>query len=270
MTEKDKAAERSTLILALGKILRPLYDLAEKVPAPSQADFQLASARGIVDCQRWNAQVSRFATIGGYPFGILVADITRGPHNLMHDLSQWAKSIEDDASRQRTLRDAMEQCQQQTLQAIDRVPIEWTSRLHEAKSPFSVYLDIRDAISTAKRRIHYFDRYLDLDFFHLHLRDISRTLEVRLVTTRGNARYGVFNVLHVSRRAAAEFSNYQLIDCQPSELHDRNLRVDETVFVLGTSIKDAGTQPTNFSLSDCTPTGHAVLDKIIASGTVVT
>src|SRR3954463_15298963 len=44
----------------------------------------------------------------------------------------------------------------------------------------------------------------------------------------------------------------ELIECLPTDLHDRNLRIDDTVFFLGTSIKDAGTQPTNFSPADST------------------
>ena len=41
------------------------------------------------------------------------------------------------------------------------------------------------------------------------------------------------------------------------------------MFFLGTSIKDAGTQPTNFSPADISPTGHGVLDAIMAKGSVV-
>jgi hypothetical protein len=74
----------------------------------------------------------------------------------------------------------------------------------------------------------------------------------------------------VGRTAAGEFTNYQLIECLPSDLHDRNLRIDDAVFFLGTSIKDAGTQPTNFSPADSTVAVHTVLDGIMTKGTVVT
>ena len=43
------------------------------------------------------------------------------------------------------------------------------------------------------------------------------------------------------------------------------LSVDECI----KAIKDAGTQPTNFSPADSTPAGHAVLDGIMAKGTVI-
>ena len=270
MTEKDKAAQRSTLIFEFGKLLAPLFELAEKTPPPIAAEYHIAAARGIPDSQRWSSEVNEFATVHGYRFGHLANDIMREPHNLLHALPDWAKTNADDASRQATLRDRLAQCRQLTLEAIDQVPIEWTARLHEAQTPFSVYLKIHDAIGTAKRRVHYFDRYLDTEFFHLYLRDLNRALEVRLVTTQGKSSFGVTNVSSISRLAAGEFTNYQLIECLPTDLHDRNLRIDDTVFFLGTSIKDAGTQPTNFSPADSTAAGHAVLDGIMAKGTVIT
>ncbi len=214
--------------------------------------------------------MEQFITFGDYRFGHLGAEITREPHNLMHEMPGMARGIADDASRQSSLRDRLKACSDLTLAAIDLVPIEWTARLHEAQTPFSVYLKIRDAIGSAKRRVHYFDRYLDTEFFYLYMRDLGRSLEVRLVTTEGKPSYGVTNVLSLSRVVAREFTNYQLIQCSPVDLHDRNLRIDEIVFFLGTSIKDAGTQPTNFSPADSTAAGHAVLDGIMMKGTVKT
>jgi hypothetical protein len=269
-TEKDKAAQRTTLIFQFGKLLAPLYDLAEKSPPPPASEFQIATARCLPDSERWNEEVNHFATFGDYRLGHLANDIMREPHNLLHSLPELAKGNSDDASRQAILRERLKTCRESVLASIDLVPIEWTARLHEAQTPFSVYLKIRDAIGTAKTRIHYFDRYLDTEFFHLYMRDLSRALEVRLVTTKGKQSFGVANVLAVSRLAAGEFANYQLIECLPADLHDRNLRVDNNVFFLGTSIRDAGTCPTNFSPADSTAMAHAVLDGMIAKGTVIT
>jgi hypothetical protein len=264
---EDKAAQRSTLILQLGMLLAPLNEMAKRTPPPTAEEYRIAAARGILDFQRWKTEVGKFATVGGVQFAHEVNDILHWPGGLLNALSEWARINADDSSRQNDLRDRLEQYCQLTLAAIDRVPIEWAARLHEAQTPFSVYLKIRDAIGTAKRRMHYFDRYLDTEFFHLYLRDLNRGLEVRLVTTNGRASYGVTNVLSVSRVAAREFTNYRLIECQPADLHDRNLRIDDTVFFLGTSIKDAGTQPTNFSTADSTAAGHGVLDGIMGKGT---
>ena len=200
MTEKDKAAQRSMLIFQLGKLLAPLFELAEKTPAPTAAEYQIASARGLPDADdRWSAEVNQFATIGDVWFGHIARDIMREPHNLLYGMPEMARGIADDTSRQADFRARLTTCRDQALAAIDLVPIEWTARLHEAQTPFSVYLKFRDAVMTAKRRVHYFDRYLDTEFFPLYMRDLSRSIEVRLVTTRGRANSGVVNVLAVSR-----------------------------------------------------------------------
>ena len=216
MTEKDKAAQRSTLIFQLGKLLAPLFELAEKTPPPPAAEYQIVTARCMPDKDRWCVEVGQFVSFGDYRLEHLGTDIWRETHNLLHEMPGMARGIADDADRQSTFRDRLKACRDLSLAAIDLVPIEWTARLHEAQTPFSVYLKIRDAIMTAKRRVHYLDRYLDTEFFHLYMSDLSRSVEVRLVTTKGNANFGVTNVRAISRLAAGEFTNYQLIESLPA------------------------------------------------------
>jgi hypothetical protein len=127
-------------------------------------------------------------------------------------------------------------------------------------------MSIRDAMMTARSRIHYFDRYLSADFFPLYMRDLSRAIEIRLVTTAGDNDFGVQNVGPLAKLAAVEFGNFQLIRCEPSDMHDRNLRIDNNIFFLGPSVNAAGRSPTNFALSDSTPKGHLVLDAILSKG----
>lgn len=270
MTESDKASERATLLLKLGRLLAPVDELAEETQPPTNAEYRVVAASLGPDIDRWAREVGNFTTFGEAVFQQEYNDIVREPYNLRHQLSVLAHRGGNGLDKQQSLKTMLSACKQLTLLSINLVPIEWTARLHESRTPFSVYLKSHDAISTAKRRVHYFDRYLDMEFFHLYMRGLDRNLEVRLVTTKGKANFGVTNVLPVSRLAAAEFRDYKLIECQPADLHDRNLRIDDTVFFLGTSIKDAGTQPTNFSPADSSLSGHAVLDGIIAKGTVIT
>ena len=106
MTEKDKAAQRSMLIFQLGKLLAPLFELAEKTPAPTAAEYQIASARGLPDADdRWSAEVNQFATIGDVWFGHIARDIMREPHNLLYGMPEMARGIADDTSRQADFRD---------------------------------------------------------------------------------------------------------------------------------------------------------------------
>jgi hypothetical protein len=52
MTEKDKSAQRSTLILQLGRVLAPVDELAEKTPPPPTAEYQVVAASLGPDCDR--------------------------------------------------------------------------------------------------------------------------------------------------------------------------------------------------------------------------
>lgn len=272
MAEADKAAERSNLILQLGRLLAAIHDLTEKRTPPESAEYQVAAAQFKRDFDRWRVEAQRFIVVGEVTFGHELDDITGGFEILFEALITLARDVMvEPRTKQVQLAITLKQCEAHALAAIDRVPIEWVPRLLEEQTPFSAYLKIRDAIVTAKRRIHYFDRYLDAEFYPLYLRNIDRTLEIRLVTTKGNIdNYGVENIKEISRRVAQEFANYQLIECDPSDMHDRNLRIDDMIFLLGTSAKDAGKYPTNFSPSDSTPNGHNMLDGILAKGKTVT
>jgi len=271
MAEQSKAAQRSTLILQLGRLLAPIYELAERSAPPTSVDYRVTAASFRPDLDKWNnGSVAPFVIVGGYRFGHEQDDIVHELYLLAGALATFAREPGDPAAIQLSLRDRLKRCQEVTLEAIERVPIEWEARLFESRTPFTVYMHIRDAINTAKTRVHYFDRYLDTDFFHLYLRNLARTLQIRLVTTQGNATFGVSNVRAVSALAGVEFSDYKLIECHHSDLHDRNLRIDDQVFFLGPSINAAGTHPTNFSPTDSSAAAHAVLDAIIAKGSVIT
>ena len=69
--------------------------------------------------------------------------------------------------------------------------------------------------------------------------------------------------------ARREFSNYQLIEVTPHDLHDRNLRVDNSVFTLGPGVDRAGMCLSNFGPSDSTTDALQHLDAIIGNGNVI-
>ncbi len=132
---------------------------------------------------------------------------------------------------------------------------------------------IADAVAGARRRLEYFDRYLRHDFYALYLRHLDRTLAVSLITTPGQIKgqdaYGVLGVQQVSDLTRQEFKAYQLIQVAPQELHNRMLRVDDTIFFLDASASDAGRYPTHFAPGDSSPHAHQTLDAIISNGTVI-
>jgi hypothetical protein len=271
MAQADKAEQRTTMILQLGRLLAPIYDLAEKPTPPTSTEYQVVGARFKQDLDRWRREARNFVIVGGVTFVHEFDHITKSPNKLFECFRQLVSTAvfhPDEA--QHTLIKRLKACEKVILAAINRVPIEWEKRLFAEKTPFSTYLGIRDAISTAQRRIHYIDRYIEASFYSLYLRDIQRSLEIRIVTTKGDKNYGVENIIAVSKLAAQEFSNYQLIECQPGDMHERNLRIDDTIFFLGASINQAGKYPTSFAPSDSTTNGHQILNAIFSKGKVIT
>lgn len=138
--------------------------------------------------------------------------------------------------------------------------------MFEANTPFTSYLRIKESIVSVKHRLHYFDRYLKPDFFTLFLASVGNTVSIRLVTTAGNTRYGVAAVSNLARQ---QFVDYQLIEVASTDLHDRNLRVDDQIFSLGPGVDRAGMALTNFGPSDSSAQAHNEFDRIIAGGRVV-
>jgi len=139
----------------------------------------------------------------------------------------------------------------------------------EANTPFTSYVRIKESLVSVKQRLHYCDRYLKPDFFTLFLASVEKTVSIRLVTTAGNAQYGVASVTAMSNLARQEFADFQLIEVAPTDLHDRNLRVHDQIFTLGPGVDRAGMALTNFGPSDSSPEAHNEFDRIIASGRVV-
>lgn len=163
----------------------------------------------------------------------------------------------------------VERARDKFFEYIGRIPIEWEPVVFEANTPFTSYLRIKESIVTVKYRLDYFDRYLKPDFFQLFLASVDKTVPIRLVTTAGNAEYGVASVAAVSNLARQEFADYQLIEVAHTHLHDRNLRVDDQIFTLGPGVDRAGMALTNFGPSDSSAEAHNAFDQIIAGGRVV-
>lgn len=160
------------------------------------------------------------------------------------------------------------------IDQINKVPIDWKSKLYEANTPFTTHLRILECMSCARTRIDVIDPYLKPDFFYLYLADLDKSIKIRLVTTKGKNdikdsrnRYGIKCIECTSKLFSKEFTNYQLIE--HNSIHDRNLRVDDNIFYLGPGIDRAGVHFTNFGVMDNPEECHK-LDNIIAEGTPYT
>ena len=108
--------------------------------------------------------------------------------------------------------------------------------------------------------------------FPLYLRDLDKNLEIKLITTKGKADYGVMHLQPVATLAMAEFPNFQLIQVDWKNIHGRKLRVDNQIFLIDPTITPAGipqSYSNEFALADSTQAGHDTLDELIRKGTVI-
>lgn len=257
------------VLLHLGRLLAPAHEIANRATPPSITEYRVLAAQFEPDLCLWENDVSRFAILGDFRFSVEYDEIAQTARQFYGFLRDIVRERIDPNTTQIEIRDRLNNLQCDLVRLLDKIPIQWEPQLSAAKTPFKTCFLIRDAINTAQNILDYFDRYLDLDFFPLYLRQVNRSVSVRLITTRGNAQYGVTAVLPMARLAAQEFSSFQLVESTPADLHDRNLRVDNQNFHLGTSTNSAGKHPTNFNPADSTANGHLILDQIIAKGTVV-
>jgi hypothetical protein len=232
-----KAFQKSQLIYEFGILIQPLEELARAKQAPSLNEYRIAIAKVHAGDSAWRQQATAFTKFApDIFFSQEYRDISHAPERCLSAL----KAIINDPVLQNNpnqLKGRVEQevtnARERFFEYIDRIPITWEPVVFEANTPFTSYLRIKESIVSVKQRLHYFDRYLKSDFFPLFLASVENTVSIRLVTTAGNAQYGVASVIAVSNLARQQFSDYQLIEVAPTDLHDRNLRVDDQIFSLG-------------------------------------
>ncbi|MBC8217475.1 MAG: hypothetical protein H8E73_03330 [Planctomycetes bacterium] len=269
----EKARQRNDLIIELGILVQPLVELANAENPPILSQYRIACAKVQAGDAKWRESARKLATFA--PDIFMNTEFQRLSHvveRFLRDLNgaMAAASKTDDLEKlHRVCSEKIDLMKDDFYSCLSEIPIEWESEIFAANTPFTAYMKIKDAMSSATSRIHYFDRYLKPDFFDLFLRDVSRNLEIRLITTSGNVRFGVSCVRAVSNIARMEFTNYKLIQVTPSDIHDRNLIVDANVFSLGPGIDQAGIALTNFGISDSSDAAQAEFAKVLAAGTII-
>ena len=268
-----KAHQKSQLIYEFGILIQPLEQLARMAGTPALNDYRIAAAKVQGGDGAWRQKVKEFTTFApDIFFSQEHQDISHVPERcwgaIKGIINDPELQNEQDKVKEK-FEEVVEDARRQFFEYIERIPIEWEPVVFEANTPFTSYLRIKECIVSVGQRLHYFDRYLKRDFFSLFLPTVAKDIEIRLVTTQGNADYGVKSVLSLSSLANCEFSDYKLIQVDPSCLHDRNLRVDNNVFSLGPGVDRAGMALTNFGPSDNSTEAHSEFDRIIANGRIV-
>jgi len=269
----DKARQRHEVALEFGILVQPIVDLVGRDASPSISTYRVACAKVHAGDAPWRQSVKNLMTYG--PDVFLNTEFQKTSHVVERFLREINTQIEratksnDIAELQSACANEVSKLKEDFLKCLAEIPVDWEPEIFPANTPFTAHLKIKDAVSSTTRRLHYFDRYLRPEFFDLFLRDLPRTIELRLITTHGNGMYGTTGVSAVSDIARREFRDYQLIEVNPTDLHDRNVIVDDAVFSLGPGVDRAGLALTNFGPSDTSTSAQTEFARIIGSGVVV-
>jgi ribosomal protein L31E len=103
---------------------------------------------------------------------------------------------------------------------------------------YYAYKDILDIIRRAKNEVIVADNYVDEELINLHLEKIPEKVRIRVLTKEPKGNFMV---------VAKKFSSRPNVDFEvrkSMEWHDRWFFIDNGCWVLGQSVKDAGTKPT--------------------------
>jgi len=158
-------------------------------------------------------------------------------------------------------------------EVIRAVPCDEQDAILPANSPFKTYLKLRSICSSATSRLDLFDPYLGPEAFHRYLSWCDESVSITVVTSEklmvpalsdSRAQNLRDRIIAVSELLAAERpATYRFL--VTAKQHDRHLRIDQSIFHLGGSIKDASkAAPYTLSALDATQSNHSFLDEIIA------
>ena len=212
-----KAKQKSDLIYEIAILLQPLEELARAEDPPSTRDLRIAIAKVQAGDNAWRQHVKDFTTFApDIFFSQQHQDISHVPERCWGALRDAAIPPIDPNQLKRTIEQAVANARENFFKHIDMIPIAWEPVVFDANTPFTSYLRIKESIVSVKQRLHYFDPYLKPDFFVLFLASVEDTVSIRLVTTAGNAQYGVASVSAVSKLAQQQFADYQLIEVAPT------------------------------------------------------
>lgn len=258
----DRNQKQSQLVYELGLLLSPLIDVADNPQEYDAHERSRRAAKFHVDASAFSGKVSEFASSEpGYLYNNEVHAF-RTEFNHIYDL---VRVIQDPAAFSSIIHTYADNIRQK----INAFPPQDNALILEAHTPFSTYCRLNDIFQTASHSIILADPYLTRVVFYRYLRDIPLNVKVTLITHPDaitkqplGTEFMDISRLYASERGA---SNYSLIT-EPV-FHDRTLRIDDRMYNLGGSIKDAG-KKSDFTLAKLDPTSENKqrIDSLLIAG----
>lgn len=272
METEDKVQQKVMLIKEFWLLFSPLEELAKSDSTPDIRAYRDVFAKLAAGKDIFYDRVRKFATIGDVPYkhesNNIIGTIVRFDSNYQN-LIDKAKTTDLDQFFNKFKTD-LETVEYYIINQIDQIRVDLGAKNIQANTPFTAHICILNYMLNARKRLDYIDRYLNSDFFYLYLKNLDRSITIRLVTTEGNGKYsGVKNVKYISDLCRQEFKDYKLIQLDEKYFHDRYLRIDDMIFTIGTGVSKAGTYPTCLTIHDNSPQAHNEIDGLINNGIVI-
>lgn len=264
----NRKREQADLLFKLGQFLGPPLKVAENPANYDHDERTRIMARVYSEATPFMQQVNQF--VRGEKGHYYSAQ-----HELIHAaVNMLSPPTFKGGDDNRILLEVVNQVIKIVQDAILCVPVPVDSTIYEARTPFTTYCFVKDLCSTVRDKAVWLDRYFDQTVFHRFFTETPRTAQVTLVTLPGanltqkkdKERHAEF--MDISKTFAAERGpqGYRLI--ANGTFHDRWLRCDDRLFVLGGSIKDLA-KPFTISRLDSTPDNLKHFDDVVAGGTEV-
>ncbi len=263
----DKLQQRYEIIYEYGLLVKPIEELLQKKGEISASELRCAIVLVEPGIRAWQDNVVKYAKFSQDLFYRRESqEINKIPVFVVGEMIKLVNHTEKiNMKMGRDIHvELFDKRKKQLFKLLETIPIEWGAEILETNTPFTTYMKLRNVIATTRKRLHYFDRYLNEDFFDLFLRHVNKDSEIILITTKNS----VDKLISIAQYAKTEYPELQMVQVSPSDMHDRNIRVDDNIFVLGNGIDSIGKRPMNFGISGNSAADHFELDTIIKSGTV--
>lgn len=123
-----------------------------------------------------------------------------------------------------------------TIKDKELVPTTRREIVEAEPKPFDAYLEIERILQTATKEVKIIDAYVDKTLFPLYFHDLPSAVNLKILTKKMFDKFRI-----VARKFARQRRNFEVR--KTVEIHDRFLIIDRRAWMIGQSIKDAGTKP---------------------------
>jgi len=136
-------------------------------------------------------------------------------------------------------------------------------KVYEKGQVYDVYKDIREITQSVKNEVFLVDAYVDEEALDLYLDKIPSGINIRILTNKPQGNF-ITVAQKFKAKPGVDFEVRQNNDC-----HDRLFFVDNTCWVIGQSIKDAGKKPTYLVKIESHDLFRLVFEKLWSSSSVL-